>query len=181
MSTYFYTTLIIMAGIMCSAVAAYLGARHGQKVNLRRKVQGKHRNTELDKRLEIHQLAFSLSLQLPSAAHDPENNSDLLHQCDNFWKNNCLFMVPKVRESFRLAYQTARFYPTYRDNYEKGKITDAELKEAWYKITKSTYDIVESIGFRWLGDLEPISREQNFLRRASDWEKKSANRRRKSN
>lgn len=179
MSLYYVTTLIIIAGIVCSAIAAYLGARYGQKVNLRHMVQGKNRNAELDKRLEIHQLAFSLSLQLPSAAHDPENNSDLLHQCDNFWKNNCLFLVPKVRESFRLAYQTARFYPTYRDNYDKGKISDAELKEAWYKITKSSYDIVEAVGFKWLGDLEPISRENNYLRRASDWGKRSVDRRQK--
>jgi hypothetical protein len=171
--------MIILVGIMCSALAAYLGARHGQKVNFRHMVQGKNRNTELDKRLEIHQIAFSLSLQLPSAAHDPENNSDLLHQCDNFWKSNCLFLVPKVRESFRLAYQTARFYQTYRDNYDKGKIANAELKEAWYKITKSSYDIVEAVGFKWLGDLEPISREHNYLRRASDWGKRTVDRRQK--
>lgn len=171
--------IIIIAGVMFSALAAYLGARHGQKVNLRRMVEGKNRSVELDKRLEIHQIAFSLSLQLPSAAHDPENNSDLLHQCDNFWKNNCLFLVPKVRESFRVAYQATRFYPTYRDNYEKGKISDAELKEIWYKITKSSYDIVEAVGFKWLGDLEPISRENNYSRRASDLGKRAVDRRKK--
>ena len=110
--------------------------------------------------MKEHQLAFSLSLQFPSAAHDPESNSDLLHQCDNFWKNNCLFMVPEVRESFRVAYQTVRFYPSYKDNHEKGKISDKELKEVWQKIIKSTHDIVESVGFKWLGDLEPIDKEQ---------------------
>lgn len=181
MNDHFITALIVFGGIFCSALTAYLGARHGQRINLRRISRNKDRYVTLDKRLEVHQLAFSLSLQLPSAAHDPENNSDLLHQCDNFWKNNCLFMVPEVRESFRVAYQTVRFYPSYKDNHEKGKISDKELKEVWQKIIKSTHDIVESVGFKWLGDLEPIEKEQNYLRRASDWQDRSVDRRRKGN
>jgi hypothetical protein len=86
-------------------------------------------------------------------------------------------MVPKVRESFRVAYQTARFYSTYKVNFEKGAIAENELIDAWQKITKSTHDIVESVGFKWLGDLEPIYKEKNFLRRATDWQHKKFDRR----
>jgi hypothetical protein len=171
--------IVASVGVIFASIAAYLGAKNGQNVTMRFKKQITNRHTMLDKRLEIHQKAFYLSLELPAAAHNPNSNSDLLHQCDRFWKTNCLFMVPKVRESFRIAYHTAWFYASYKDKYEKGEISDNQLKEEWHKITKATHDIVESVGFKWLGNLEPINKEHNYLRRASDWQNQALDRRRR--
>ena len=66
---------------------------------------------------------------MPSAAEDPTKNAKVLHECDKFWKENCLFMLPKVRESFRIAYQTAWIFNTYQEQFKRGKITDKELNE----------------------------------------------------
>ena len=142
MSSQLTTILISFCGIIIAALGAYIGARHGYRRSSRKRKSRKYVTAALDKRLEVHQKAFSLSLQLPSAAEKPEDHSVLLHDCDKFWKNNCLFMHPLVRESFRIAYQTAWIFPTYKDQYNRGKIDDKELNEVWRKITKCTYDIV---------------------------------------
>ena len=178
MGTDLTTLLIILGGVLLATLGAYIGARQGYNVNARRRRARKYTSVALDKRLEVHQKAFSYSLQLPSAAEDPDQKSRLLHECDKFWKNNCLFMVPSVRESFRVAYQTAWMFPTYKEQYLRGEINEKQLNEKWQKITRCTYHVVDSIGFRWLGDLEPINREGNYQRRADDWKDKSLDRRR---
>ena len=173
------TSLIALFAVIFAWIGAYFGARQGYKINVRKRRSRKYTSAALDKRLDVHQKAFSLSLQLPSAAENPEGKSKFLHDCDKFWKNNCLFMVPQVRESFRLAYQTAWIFPTYKDQYMRGEINEKQLNEKWHKITRCTYHIVDSIGFRWLGDLEPISKEGNYQRRAEDWQDSSIDRRRR--
>lgn len=170
--------LIALSAVFIAAMAAYFGAKHGYRTASRKRNSRKYNHVALDKRLEVHQQAFSLSLQLPTAAEDPDKHANVLHECDSFWKSNCLFMLPKVRESFRVAYQTAWIFPTYKDQFSRGKINEKELGEVWKKITNCTYDIVQAIGLRWLGDLEPIAKESSYLRRASDWEDKSIDRRR---
>lgn len=170
---------VASAAVIFSACAAYWGAKNGRGANSQEKHQY-YRNAILDKRLTVHQKAFLYSLHLPVAAHSPKKNSEFLHKCDQFWKMNCLFMLPKVRESFRVAYHTAWFYSSYKDSYEKGEITDKQLNEEWQKIIKVSHEIVESVGFKWLGNLEPINKEHNYLRRSSDWQNPKIDRRNNS-
>jgi hypothetical protein len=180
MVSLFTLVCIVLFGVIFAALAAYWGAKNGHGTNSRVKNQY-YRNAILDKRLSVHQKAFLYSLRLPDAAHNPKHNTDFLHKCDQFWKTNCLFMLPSVRESFRIAYHTAWFYSSYKDSYEKGEVTEKKLSEEWNKITKVTHEIVESVGFKWLGNLEPISKEHNYLRRSSDWQNPKVDRRRNSN
>lgn len=180
MNVYATTILISLCGVLIATLGAYLGAKHGSISSSRKRNSRKYTHAALDKRLEVHQAAFSLSLQLPSAAEDPTKNAKVLHDCDKFWKENCLFMLPKVRESFRVAYQTAWIFNTYQEQFKRGKITDKELNVKWHKITHCTYDVVNAIGFRWLGDMEPINNEGKYQRRSSDWQEKRNDRRRRA-
>ena len=181
MGAYSTTILIGFAAVFIAAFASYFGAKHGYRAASRKRRSQRYNHVALDKRLEVHQQAFSLSLQLPTAAEDPDKHANVLHECDKFWKSNCLFMLPKVRESFRVAYQTAWIFPTYKDQFSRKKINEKELGEVWKKITNCTYDIVQAIGLRWLGDLEPIAKEGSYQRRASDWEDKELDRRSNGN
>jgi hypothetical protein len=127
MNVYATTILISLCGVLIATLGAYLGAKHGSISNSRKRNSRKYTHAALDKRLEVHQMAFSLSLQLPSAAEE---------------------------------------------------ITEKELNEKWHKITHCTYDVVNAIGFRWLGDMEPMTKEGNYQRRSSDWQHKRNDRRR---
>ena len=172
------SVFLVISAILMSAVFAFLGARLGSKAALRNGNSNNHQQDALDKRLKVHQMAFSLSLQIPSAAENPEKHAGILHACNQFWRNNCLFMGPTARESFRIAYQTAWIFPTYKRQYEDGKIDEAEFRAIWNKITKCTQEIVNAIGMNWPAALEPLASESNYRRRASDWEDKDHDRRR---
>ena len=74
----FTLLLILLVTILASAIFAFLGAKLGSQAALR---NGNTYNQDgLDKRLQIHQKAFSLSLQLPSAAENPEKHGKKLTQ-----------------------------------------------------------------------------------------------------
>ena len=163
--------------IISSAVLSFLGARLGVKLALKNG-NGKIKSDGLDKRLKVYQEAFSLSLQIPSAAEDPEKHAKVLHDCNKFWKNNCLYMAPPAREAFRIAYQTAWIFPTYKRQFQAGKIDEAEFRSNWNKIIACTREIVNAIGMNWPAELEPLVKESNYQRRSSDWQSKNLDRRR---
>jgi hypothetical protein len=175
-----YTIYIALIGsALISAIFAFLGAKLGTR-NASRYANSNNSNHDgLDKRLRVHQKAFALSLQIPTAAEDPEKHAEILHECNRFWKDNCLFMLPVARESFRIAYQTAWIFPTYKRQYQERKIDEAEFSAIWNKVTKCTQEIVNAIGMNWPAALEPLANESNYRRRASDWEDENLDRRQK--
>ena len=46
----------------------------------------------LDKRLEVHQAAYVLWQRIVRAIHGEENNYKIIHEADDWWNNNCLYL-----------------------------------------------------------------------------------------
>ena len=61
----------------------------------------------LDRRLEVHQKAWTLWSKLMRNVHHEEKRGDAIMECQEFWLENCLFLDPKARRAFRAAYGNA--------------------------------------------------------------------------
>jgi hypothetical protein len=64
------------------------------------------RMAALDKRLHAHQEAFAL-WRLMSARKNSEIETAITN-CEEWWRNNCLYLEPEVREAFVTAYISRR-------------------------------------------------------------------------
>ncbi len=65
----------------------------------------KFRLAAIDKRLEAHQLAFGLAIEMFQRINaKSEERNDLVKKLDNFWKNYALFLNNKSRKSFKSGF-----------------------------------------------------------------------------
>jgi hypothetical protein len=73
----------------------------------------------IEKRLNTHQQAYSLLLKL-YAVSTYQDQEQLFKDCDDFWRNNCLFLTPDARDKFNMAWEAAATIPDlYRTNPEE--------------------------------------------------------------
>lgn len=70
------------------------------------KMHNSLRMAAIDKRLQVHQEAFTLWKELFSAVHT-EKIGDVVMKCQNWWNENCLYLSPESREAFHTACQCA--------------------------------------------------------------------------
>jgi hypothetical protein len=116
----------------------------------------KYRLAALDKRLEAHQLAFGLSLEMYSNIHaNFEIKKEIIKKLDNFWKNNSLYLTNNARKAFKTSYVDYARYDLLKqifgDTHDKeyGKI----LLEAFENISKLPQIIAREV------DLEAMELE----------------------
>jgi hypothetical protein len=69
----------------------------------------------LDKRLQIHQEAFTHWLELTASlsSRDPDRVKNAAEACDSWWKVNCLYLEPEVRVIFHHAVIRAQAHMAY--------------------------------------------------------------------
>lgn len=70
----------------------------------------------LDKRLEKHQEAYSLWQDLLRSMPDKERTLGKVLECQEWWKQNCLYLGDKARESFRIAFRSADLLNSLSDS-----------------------------------------------------------------
>lgn len=63
----------------------------------------------VDRRLEVHQQAFVLWRKV-LAAMNTEDVGKVVIECQNWWEQNCIYLEPKVREAFVVAYSSANMH-----------------------------------------------------------------------
>jgi hypothetical protein len=80
---------------------------HGHELLLE-ELRGKHqlRMAAVDKRLEVHQQAYTLWRKLLANLYSNDINS-IVFECQEWWRSNCLYLAPAARGAFRLAYAAA--------------------------------------------------------------------------
>ena len=61
----------------------------------------KFRLAALDKRLETHQLAFALAVEMMSSIHLIQLRPAVVEKCETFWNNNCLYLGSRSRKLFK--------------------------------------------------------------------------------
>lgn len=61
----------------------------------------------IDKRLEVHQEAYTMWRELIAKVHEPREIGEYVMKCQDWWYKNCLYLSPNARESFKSAYSAA--------------------------------------------------------------------------
>jgi len=74
------------------------------------------RSLAVEKRLEVHQKAFTSWLNMSRAIHSAEITKKVI-ECQEFWGENCIYLDPKARDAFVEAYHSASNHSALLDAY----------------------------------------------------------------
>ncbi|WP_022668163.1 hypothetical protein [Desulfospira joergensenii] len=61
----------------------------------------------IDKRLEVHQKAYSIWTQMRKKYHNSDQMDSFKNDFQQFWDNNCLYLAPKARKAIWDGYHDA--------------------------------------------------------------------------
>ena len=67
------------------------------------------RMAALEKRLQVHQEAYTLWRKLRSNVSSP-NLYSVVSECQQWWESNCLYLAPDARATFARAHLAAAFH-----------------------------------------------------------------------
>ena len=134
--------IVVLASASSDAVVGLLGVLIGagitilyQHFNSISERRHQLRLAALDKRLEVHQKAFSLWREIIKHLHDEsdvEINAIVL-RCQDWWESNCLYLTPDARKAFSQAYHSVSLHRNaVRTNDSKNilKFQDEIMKAA---------------------------------------------------
>ena len=117
------------------------GLRHQNALILE---QGRQRHqlqlAALDKRLEIHQQAFTLWVELKFSVYK-DNIHEVVYKCQEWWEHNCLYLDKKVSDAFLAAYRSAANHKELVDSRSEVSV----IKENWEAIELLGKIIFESV------------------------------------
>jgi hypothetical protein len=111
----------------------------------------------IDKRLEVHQEAFTLWHELLSKTHT-EEVGECVMKCQKWWINNCLYLEPEVREAFSTAYHSASAH----QGFVQSKNVEL-IKQNFASIMNTGQIIVEAVKLPRLteAELKELSKTNN--------------------
>ena len=120
------------------------------------------RMAALDKRLQVHQEAFSLWRGLMKDLHFPERLRDHVLKCQSWFEQNCLYLTPRSRTSFSDAYWTAANHY----NIPRGLEFQRQWSESFDKINICGDILLEEVSIPPLVDREALRVEDADRREA---------------
>ncbi len=91
----------------------------------------------LEERLKAHQGAYSLWRKLEDALHDPKIR-DVVFQCQEWWKDHCLYLTAEAREAFVNAYWAAHNHANLIETWKQSRKSEdsASVRENWEVIRR---------------------------------------------
>jgi hypothetical protein len=101
----------------------------------------------LDRRLQAHQEAYALWWDLLPAVNDQQEINRIVLKCQDWWKNNCLYLEADARESFSKAYVAAHNHYQFLDTHTDGDT----IRKNWKIVMDAGNIIVKGV------ELPPIS------------------------
>lgn len=104
----------------------------------------------LDKRLEVHQEAYTLWWKLVRTVYDKDRIREVANECQEFWVQNCLYLDEDARHAFRVAYHAAFNHRELRDAREDPEV----LEESWERIQAAGDVIRKAVELPSLGEDE---------------------------
>ena len=142
---------------VASIVGVFFTVR-GNRSNVNLQYKHALRVAALDRRLAVHQEAYTLWWELQAVAHDRDDarRMSYVRECENWWVKNCLYLTPKARRDFRGAYRAAGEHKVYKD------ARDSDLTRRNWKIILAAGDaIVEGVELPSWGEDEykPVDEE----------------------
>lgn len=111
----------------------------------------KYKLATVEKRLETHQIAYSLTFEIQKAA-SPEKFDGVFNKMHKWWTENNFYLEPKSRKAFRDCYWELLIF--------QKKTTNPEIVERRMRFSKSLLSetrriLTEDIGLPWLGEEQP--------------------------
>jgi hypothetical protein len=104
----------------------------------------------LNRRLEVHQEAFTLWRKLLSSVHDEERIGSVVMECQDWWDENCLYLEPDARQAFNNCYRAAFLH---RDLL-KGIRNLKDINENWSRVMEAGKVIIKAVELPAIKDLE---------------------------
>lgn len=123
-----------------------------------RKAHNQLRFAALDKRLQAHQDAYSIALQLANAAqHDKSARMEAAKRHDAWWPDNCLFLEPVARKALKDVRTAFGNHPILERNAD---YDSQNVSQNWEHMWKSCELIAEAIGLPPLLSAENAKAQQ---------------------
>src|SRR3990172_11560405 len=102
----------------------------------------------LDKRLEAHQQAYTLWLQLRRSVH--KKNTDVVIKCQKWWEENCLYLDMESRKAFMSSIHAVALHP----DLTGGQATNDKVEENWRYINECGEILIRGAGLPSFGETE---------------------------
>jgi len=104
----------------------------------------------LEKRLEVHQQAYTLWLQLRRSVHNRNKNTDMVIKCQDWWKKNCLYLDMESRKAFMSSIHAVTLHSVLTG----GQATQDKVNENWRYINECGEILIRSVGLPSFGENE---------------------------
>jgi hypothetical protein len=88
----------VIGGLIATSSQAWVSAQDRQN---------QLRLAAIDRRLEVHQQAYTLWRRLLANLGNEKNLGDVVLECQAWWEKNCLYLDPNARQIFVRAYLSA--------------------------------------------------------------------------
>ncbi len=142
-----------LLGILLSPVFGLIGVLVGAGISTKLQerlasLERSHalRMAALEKRLSVHQRAYSLWNKVMGQIHK-DGLPNAINECQDFWNENCLYLAPESRMKFKEFYITAHLYPElYRGT--------PEAKRVWNELSDTGRVLAEGVALPSIGELE---------------------------
>lgn len=105
----------------------------------------------LDKRLEVHQQAYTLWHALLHAVHDVNRMHEVVIECQEWWISHCLYLDEKSRKAFKAALTAASIHKSL---LEPPRAKSEVLRNNWNTVIEAGNAIVRGVELPSLGKEE---------------------------
>lgn len=128
---------VILGSIIASGTSIIV-ARENQRNQLRM--------SALEKRLEVHQEGYQLWREIVSAAHNREKQNDVLPEAEQWWNENCLYLDPESRKSFRMCIASVEIHnDLLAGSGPRSSEEREQIQQNWENIMKPGRTLVRGV------------------------------------
>ena len=99
------------------------------------------RMAALDRRLDVHQQAYTLWVKLVGSVYREDQLGDVVIECQDWWQRHCLYLDGSARQAFRDAYMAA----SYHHGLVKAREDANALRESWATIMRTGELLVTAV------------------------------------
>ena len=132
----------VIVGSFVTSVTRLLTARENRKQQFTL--------AALDKRLNVHQAAYALWQKIVAAVHHENRIGEVVHEANDWWNNNCLYLDTASREDFRACLFSASDHSALL----KGPRDKEAIKGNWAVIMKPGQTLPKGVSLPDLGEQE---------------------------
>lgn len=135
----------VLLGSLITGVTSWLAARENRKLQWAL--------AALDKRLEVHQEAYTEWKKIMGAVCGGEDIFNTVQKGERWWNNNCLYLDAASRRAFRDCLLLVHKYrdcleETHHEQFRQDK------PDVWERIMKPGKTLQAGVGLPGLGELE---------------------------